>query len=981
MLSRSDPDTPLPDATYTKPVHDHSMTATNPVLDSACVLLSGEGDWITPFQETLQTRTDATVQRAVTKRDALEAVNADAVDCIVSEYTLEGGTGVELVEKFRSNTISLPIVLATQSGSETIASEAIRAGVSDYIALSDPMGQESTALLNRVEQALRSAQRATTQRERAQQFDAMFNDSRTATWVLDPEGALVRVNQTAREQIDEPVDAIVGDSFWTLPWWSSSDGAQTDIEQIVEKARNGQFGNMVITQPPFVDNPRVIDLSVRPVENERGEMVSIVAEGVDITDRVDLERDLRASEELHRVTLNNMTDTVLITDEDGEYTYVCPNVHFIFGYTAEEIREMGTIDELLSDDLFDRKELAENGALKNIECTATDKAGREHTLLINVREVSIQGGTLLYSCRDITKRKQREEALATLQETARDFLYAETHQEIAQHVVDDTSSVLDLNASAVYLFDSDTNDLRPAAHSPKMRELNGPLPTVHADRETLVSYSFVENDPLFFDDVHRSDRLGNRATDLRSAAYIPLGEHGIFVAGSDSVGAFDEITRELTDLLAATAEAALDRVTRESQLRAQDRTLQQRNEQLTQLNRINETIREIDQAVVRAETREEIDHTVCELLTDDDRFRFAWIGTVDPATASIEPRAWAGVGQGYLDSRSFAATDSCTEPTEHTATTSEVTMVPNVSDGLHDEPWRKDCLARNYLSVLSIPLVYNDLSHGVLTVYAATRDAFDDTTQAVMRELGETIASALSAIERKNALLTTSMTRVEFSIDDESFVLSRLAQEADCTLSYHGGVQQTSEGRYVFVTVEDSSLDAVKNAVAGLVAVDEVQAISRDGEGTVLRLQLTQPFLALELADHGAVVREATADPTTTTLVIDIPESVELRNITQLVRTTFSGVELRSKQTLDQAVEHDLYSRFLDDLTERQLEVIQTAYYSGFFESPRSSTGEEVAETLGISATAFYRHSRTVQRKLFSALFEGGTPSLAASNS
>jgi len=83
------------------------------------------------------------------------------------------------------------------------------------------------------------------------------------------------------------------------------------------------------------------------VESERGDLVSIIVEGVDITERVDLDRDIRQSEKLHRVTLNNMTDTVLITNEAGEYTYVCPNVHFIFGYTADEIHEQETIDDLL----------------------------------------------------------------------------------------------------------------------------------------------------------------------------------------------------------------------------------------------------------------------------------------------------------------------------------------------------------------------------------------------------------------------------------------------------------------------------------------------------------------------------------------------------------------------------------------------------------------------------------------------------------
>ncbi|MBV0925997.1 GAF domain-containing protein [Halomicroarcula limicola] len=949
------------------------------VLESSTVLVVGSSEWLAEFATTLDTRIGATVQQVETKAAAMELVRERAADCLISEYALAETTGIELLRAVRSETSTLPFLLVTTDGSEAVASSAIEAGVTDYIALTDPAEQLPDELVTRAERAIRSAQRSATRRERARQFDAIFDDTRTATWVLDPDGSLARVNQTAREMIDADIDAVVGEPFWTLPWWSRPDGTNKDIQQLVEKALDGSFGSAVVLQPPHVDDPRVVDLSVRPVENERGDPVSVVVEGVDVTERVDLERNLRQSEELHRVTLNNMTDTILITDEDGEYTYVCPNVHFIFGYTAAEIRELGAIDDLLGGDLFDREELAENGILKNIETTVTDKAGREHTLLVNVREVSIQDGTLLFSCRDITKRKQREEALATLHETARDFLYAETHREIAQHVVDDTPGVLDLDASAVYLFDGDTNELRPAAHSATMKELNGPLPTVPANGETLPSHSFVEDEVLFFDDVHDSDRLENRATDLRSAAYIPLGNHGVFVAGSDRVGIFDAVTRELADLLAATAEAALDRVTRESRLREQDRTLQTRNEQLTALNRINETIREIDQALVQAETREEIDHTVCELLTADDRFRFAWIGTVDPASESLEPRAWAGTERGYLDSQSFDIAESEAEPAGRTAATGNVTMVTNVAAGLREEAWRKDALSRDYLSVLGIPLVYNDLTHGVLTVYAPTQDAFDETTKAVLTELGDTIASALSAIERKNALLTTSMTRVEFAIDDSSFVLSRLARETECTLSYQGGVQQSTDGSYVFVTVDDGAVTDVADAASQLVGIDAVRQISADTEGGVLQLRLTQPFLALDLADHGAVFREATAGPTTTTLVIDIPESIDVRTIARLVRETFTGVELRAKQTLDQTAEHDLYSKFLEAVTDRQLEVIQTAYYSGFFESPRENTGEEIAAMLDISPPAFYQHVRTVQRKLFAALFEENELSVAAS--
>jgi len=943
------------------------MASTATVLDSARLLLVGTTPWVETLATTLDAQTNARVDTAETKANALNALSDDH-DCVVSAHALAGTDGLDLVRALRSETGSLPVILCTASGSERLASDAIAAGVTDYVALSD----DSTVpddLHERIERHIRAARRTTTQRERARQFDAIFHDSRTATWVLEPTGELARVNETARDLIDADVESLVGQPFWELPWWSARAGTQSDVRQIVENTMQGAFGNVVVTRDVTDDTARVLDIAARPVHDERGRLVSIVIEGVDITDRVELERDLRQSEELHRVTLNNMTDTVLMTDEDGEYTYVCPNVHYIFGYTADEIHAQDTITELLGDDLFDRDELAERGVLKNIECTATDKAGREHTLLVNVREVSIQDGTILYSCRDITKRKQRENALTTLQETTRDFLYASTHREIAQHVVDDTPSVLDVDASGVYLFDADANELEPVAQSAAMDQVNGPLTTVPANSESPVSYSFVQNEPLFIDDIHESEWLTEPATDLRSVAFIPLGEHGVFVAGTQTVGTFDDMTGELADLLAATAEAALDRVTRESRLRDQDRELQQQNKRLTHLNQVNETIREIDQALVEAETREAVDHTVCELLTDDDRFNFAWIGTTDPAGETVEPRAWAGAEQGYLDSQSFELDATGVEPAARTAASGDVVRISNVAARLREEAWRTDALSRDFLSVLSIPLQYNDLTYGVLTVYAAQQHAFDETAREVLAELGETIASALSGIERKNALLTTAVTRMTLDVADSSFVLSRLASAADCTVSYEGGVQRTAEGTYVFVTVEDATLETVEAVAADLVAVGSVQRVSGNGQRGVLRLRLTQPFLALELADHGAVFHAAVATPTATQLTVDVPESVDVRHVTELVREAFADVTLRSKQVVDERSEYDLYSRFMDALTDRQREVVQTAYYSGFFESPRENTGEEVATMLDISPPAFYEHVRAVQRKLFAALF------------
>jgi PAS domain S-box-containing protein len=124
---------------------------------------------------------------------------------------------------------------------------------------------------------------------------------------------------------------------------------------------------------------------------------------------------LQESEELHRATLSSISDAVFLTDDVGSFTYICPNVDVIFGYTPDEVQAMATIDRLLGPRLFDRAELAARGEICNIERKVTSKAGEPRTVLVQVKDVSIRGGTVLYTCRDITERRLAEDALSTMQ--------------------------------------------------------------------------------------------------------------------------------------------------------------------------------------------------------------------------------------------------------------------------------------------------------------------------------------------------------------------------------------------------------------------------------------------------------------------------------------------------------------------------------------------------------------------------------------
>ncbi len=120
---------------------------------------------------------------------------------------------------------------------------------------------------------------------------------------------------------------------------------------------------------------------------------------------------LRESEELHRITLINMSDAVFITNDEGVFTFICPNVDVIFGYGPDEVRAMDRISQLLGKELLEPGQLMANGEIRNIEHEIEAKDGTRRVLLVHVKQVSIKGGTILYACRDVTERRQSEQAL------------------------------------------------------------------------------------------------------------------------------------------------------------------------------------------------------------------------------------------------------------------------------------------------------------------------------------------------------------------------------------------------------------------------------------------------------------------------------------------------------------------------------------------------------------------------------------------
>lgn len=176
-----------------------------------------------------------------------------------------------------------------------------------------------------------------------------------------------------------------------------------------------------------------------------------------------------------------------------------------------------------------------------------------------------------------------------------------------------------------------------------------------------------------------------------------------------------------------------------------------------ELERIDALVRDITQALVRADSRSAAETRVCEHLSESDPYLFAWIGSIDSDTKRITPRAWAGIQDGYLDSITVTADETATGrgPGGTAIRERRVAAFQNIHEDPDFEPWREDALERGYQSVAGVPLEYGDSLYGVLLVYSDRVNAFDADERALLADLGDDIAHTIHAQEVKVELETT----------------------------------------------------------------------------------------------------------------------------------------------------------------------------------------------------------------------------------
>jgi PAS domain S-box-containing protein len=167
--------------------------------------------------------------------------------------------------------------------------------------------------------------------------------------------------------------------------------------------------------------------------------------------------------------------------------------------------------------------------------------------------------------RPADETRDRAEILTRLHAATRDLIRASDTDEIARIAVETASSVLDLDIAVVGAYDAAEDALRPvAATDAARRVIPGLSDRSYGPGSTVLDLFHAGETRLFTDAGERVDEVDD---ELAAAILLPLGRHGMLAVGSPDRSDVSAEEYDLARLLAANAETALDRASREASLR------------------------------------------------------------------------------------------------------------------------------------------------------------------------------------------------------------------------------------------------------------------------------------------------------------------------------------------------------------------------------------------------------------------------------
>lgn len=812
-----------------------------------------------------------------------------------------------------------------------------------------------------------------------ERYETLFEESKDVNVVVDETGEFSYLTPSVATVFGYDQEELVGEVGFEYVHPDDREEAMAEFTKMLEtpgyeaetefRFRHGD-GSWIVVEA------LARDLRDDPTIN------GIVVYTRDVTERRQREQTL----ERYAGLIDAIGDPVYELDAQGRFTFV--NEAFVEYTGYDEAELLGEhVSTGLNEDAIARSE-AEIGQLLHdpegtatLEYEVTTKDGERIPVENRITLLTDDDGRIRGSAgvvRDISDRKRRERELQSrvrqqelitelgrqaLDEHEPDALMANAAELVAETLDNEYCGVLDLDASAGRLL------LRQGVGWDEGIVGEAAISSV-ADN-SQAAYTLAHEGPVVVEDLTSESRFSGpgllTSHGVKSGISVVIGSEGepwgILGTHDTTAKTFSEHDVNFVQSVANVLATAINRHHNEQAIREQ-------REALATLNNLNRIVSDITETVIAKSTREEIEQSVCEALAATGSYEFAWIGEGDLTSEVVEPRVTVGTA-GYLDDAEILldpGDDRGEGPTGRALRTGEVQTTNDSREDARYGPWQELAAEYGFRSSAAIPIVHEETTYGVLNVYADRPNAFESAERRVISRLGEVVGHAIASVERKRALMSEEAVELTFQIRD-AFTELDVAVDPAGTISFDAVVPVKDDAFLVYGTATAGARETLTALYDRLPSWERVTFHAEEGAST-FELRAVDPPVLSVLTSFGGSFEKGAIEDGDLRMQVHLSPSADVRRFIETVQESYPGMEMVTRQQVARTADRGRSAaNVLDEsLTDSQRTALEAAFHAGFFEWPRDSSGEEVADSLDIAAPTFHNHLRKAERKLVASV-------------
>ena len=164
---------------------------------------------------------------------ALELLEEESIDCVVSDYNMPTLDGIAFLKEVRAFDQDLPFILFTGRGSEEIASDAISAGVTDYLQ-KKPGKERYTMLANRIKNATDRYRAMKAVEETREYYHRILEHSSDYVIIVDGNGMIDYVSPSVKRVMGYDPSDLIGTNAFEFPHPEDRDTAIQSLSSVID---------------------------------------------------------------------------------------------------------------------------------------------------------------------------------------------------------------------------------------------------------------------------------------------------------------------------------------------------------------------------------------------------------------------------------------------------------------------------------------------------------------------------------------------------------------------------------------------------------------------------------------------------------------------------------------------------------------------------------------------------------------------------